>query len=368
MNETTHESQLLSYFLGELSANENERIESACFDNDDFASQLLFAEEDLIKLYLGEELKAQQKIHFEQNYLTSDARRERVELCKLLKLKSSNRVNGGDLPNESLKPLLVKTPNPVKFPFLPENLTPRVFATGLFASLLLTIGFFGAAGIVFYSNRTEPETAQNKTFDNDEQSPSTSQTFQSDSTNPFPKNDISANDSQQPKNVNKTPSKKNLPKQAAAVEKLNEDKTDKNYNFSIPSKSASADNNKQRFRSPVNRFTLFGGASRDQSVTEQVVSLDDSNRTTDLSLVLPETPKSGDKNLRAELQNAEGAVLQVQTDLKITTNKEKKIVSISFPTSLFEEKQYVLSLAENENTSITDYVFRVKKKVGATSE
>src|SRR5215475_935851 len=73
-----NDEDIIAYLLGELSDEEMENFEDRCFSEEDWRDQLEAVEGDLIDGYLRGELNPERKGHFEQNYLITEARRERV--------------------------------------------------------------------------------------------------------------------------------------------------------------------------------------------------------------------------------------------------------------------------------------------------
>lgn len=76
--------RVVSYLLGELSEEESEKFEDECFAQKEWPSQINLVEEDLIDAYLHDELEAEQRTLFERNYLTTEARKERVWVAAAL--------------------------------------------------------------------------------------------------------------------------------------------------------------------------------------------------------------------------------------------------------------------------------------------
>ena len=70
--------RIAAYLLQELSQEEAERFEEQCFARDDWPDELESAEQDLIDAYLKNRLNKKQRLRFEENYLTTDARKARV--------------------------------------------------------------------------------------------------------------------------------------------------------------------------------------------------------------------------------------------------------------------------------------------------
>jgi anti-sigma factor RsiW len=78
------DERITAYLLGELSAEESERFEDECFAAEDWPAQVELVEEDLVDDYLRGELTPAQRRRFEENYLTTTARVERVRMAAAL--------------------------------------------------------------------------------------------------------------------------------------------------------------------------------------------------------------------------------------------------------------------------------------------
>lgn len=78
------DERIFSYLLGELLEEESERFEDECFAGEDWPEEIRLAEDDLIDAYLRNELSPEQRQHFEQNYLTTEARLKRVSMAAAL--------------------------------------------------------------------------------------------------------------------------------------------------------------------------------------------------------------------------------------------------------------------------------------------
>ncbi|MBI1763805.1 MAG: hypothetical protein HYR56_20455 [Acidobacteria bacterium] len=87
MNRTTDpipppdSERVFAYFLGELTAAESEQFEAQVFQDEDLAEQVFALEDELIELYLQQGLSTARRARFEQHYLTTAVRHERVELA-----------------------------------------------------------------------------------------------------------------------------------------------------------------------------------------------------------------------------------------------------------------------------------------------
>jgi anti-sigma factor RsiW len=78
------DERIIAYLLKELPEEELERFEDDCFAQEDWPEHLKLVEEDLIDDYLRGELTPEQRRRFESDYLTTDARQERVSVAAAL--------------------------------------------------------------------------------------------------------------------------------------------------------------------------------------------------------------------------------------------------------------------------------------------
>lgn len=72
------------YLLGDQPESERERLEQEYFANPEVLQELSSAEDDLIDAYVRGALSARQRQHFEQYYLDSGSKRQRVEFARTL--------------------------------------------------------------------------------------------------------------------------------------------------------------------------------------------------------------------------------------------------------------------------------------------
>ena len=87
------DERIVAYLLKELPDEELERFEDECFEQESWPAQLDAVEEDLIEDYLREGLAPERRARFEQNYLATAARRERVRMAAaLLRLLDERRT------------------------------------------------------------------------------------------------------------------------------------------------------------------------------------------------------------------------------------------------------------------------------------
>ena len=100
------DERILAYLLKELPDEELERFEDECFEQEGWPAQLDAVEEDLIEDYLREGLAPERRARFEQNYLATAARRERVRMAAaLLRLVDERGTEeGGEEAEEVVAP------------------------------------------------------------------------------------------------------------------------------------------------------------------------------------------------------------------------------------------------------------------------
>jgi hypothetical protein len=97
------EERIIAYFLEELPEEDLEQFEDECFSQESWSEQINLVEGDLIDDYLRDELTPEHRRRFEQNYLTTAARRERVGLAAAL-LRHVDKAQAKPLPVPPLEP------------------------------------------------------------------------------------------------------------------------------------------------------------------------------------------------------------------------------------------------------------------------
>src|SRR5262245_19277092 len=79
-----NEERIIAYLLKELPDEELERFEDECFAQEEWPTQIELVEEDLIDAYLRNELTPERRQSFEENYLITQVRLERVSMAAAL--------------------------------------------------------------------------------------------------------------------------------------------------------------------------------------------------------------------------------------------------------------------------------------------
>jgi len=72
---------IVAYLLGELPADESDRLEEAVFHRNELAEQVFVVEEELVDDYVWDRLTADRRARFERHYLITERRIERVRFA-----------------------------------------------------------------------------------------------------------------------------------------------------------------------------------------------------------------------------------------------------------------------------------------------
>lgn len=92
------DERIIAYLLEELPEEDSKRFEEECFAQESWPEQISLVEDDLIDGYLRGDLTPEQRRRFEQNYLTTPARLERVRAVAAL-IRQVDEYKTGDLPS-----------------------------------------------------------------------------------------------------------------------------------------------------------------------------------------------------------------------------------------------------------------------------
>ncbi len=97
------DEDIIAYLLEELPENDRERFEEECFAQESWPPQINLVEEELIDNYLRAELTPERRVRFEENYLTTEARHERVSIAAAL-LRHIDEYNASPAPVAAVSP------------------------------------------------------------------------------------------------------------------------------------------------------------------------------------------------------------------------------------------------------------------------
>lgn len=143
MHEFMTDERTTAYLLNELHQSDADRFEEQCFDQPEWPDvELDSAEEDLIQAYIRNELSPERQRRFEENYLTTDARIERVLLARSFQ----RLVCSGGRPKLTLTQRLLG--------FLKSLVFTPHFSVPRFATIVVTLGLM--ATLLWFAIRSKP--------------------------------------------------------------------------------------------------------------------------------------------------------------------------------------------------------------------
>lgn len=305
---------IISYFLGELAADEEARLEAQCFNDEDFANQIFIVEDELIDAYTGSELSDETRRRFERFYLTTDARRERVALARALRRHYRTTATSATTFAAAARP---------RFFFNLASWRERLFARPLplYALGIMLLGalLFG----VWWSRRSRQPIAPNE-----------ARRITTDRTplviiSPTP--NIAATPTPAPVSPTIQPSPTPTPRKPTA---------------SPP-------------QPVVAFFTLRPGVLRDENAREQLIKISPTTSTVALRFVLPD---SEGEIFRAELHTSEGATILTSRRLIASNINGTRAVTLRAPASLLPPRDYLVRLFDERNDPIASYIFRVERR------
>ncbi|PWT82540.1 MAG: hypothetical protein C5B57_08510 [Blastocatellia bacterium] len=129
---------LIRYLLGELSNDEAEKLDELSIADDRFATRLNAVEDDLVDAYAKGEISGEMLDRFRSHYLSSPARRDKVEFAETLLAYETRRASKAPVRGSSFR-------QAVKLP-----LRAPALQWGLAAAALFTLF---ATGYLLVSNR-----------------------------------------------------------------------------------------------------------------------------------------------------------------------------------------------------------------------
>jgi len=146
--------RLHRYLLGSLSAAEDDAVEAAYLAGDDAFRRLLAAEEELIDAYVAGALSETDRRRFEEHFLASPARRERVAFARALA-----RLPPAETSSAAATRAPATRAPATQAPAAPTRPRPRHLAwAGLAAALMLAL--LGSAGLLIRSRALSTELAR----------------------------------------------------------------------------------------------------------------------------------------------------------------------------------------------------------------
>src|SRR5258708_25952561 len=104
------DERIIAYLLEELPEDDLEQFEDDCFAQESWPTQIELVEEELIDSYLRNELDSERRRRFEENYLTTQARQERVSIAAALlrHIDESNTAHNRVVPEPPTEKTLIE--------------------------------------------------------------------------------------------------------------------------------------------------------------------------------------------------------------------------------------------------------------------
>ncbi len=334
--EKVNEEKIKNYFLGNLAAAEAEGLEENLATDAELFEQAEIIEGELIDAYSRKELSARENLLFEQNYLTTDVRRE--------KLKFAQTFHDG-LQAEKSPQTVAEKPQSIWQSLSAFWNAPRL-AFAVIAVLLLTLG-----GFWFLSRnwKTRPEVAQT---DNQNITPpiftprDTTETSPKIVASPTPPVNLNA------PNSNSKIDETNLAKSSSTNKKPSPSPTSKpEIKPTLPAPTP------EKKAPTFAAFVLLPGTLRSEE-GEQFIKIPPKTDKIKLRLKLP-SEAAKFQTYQATLKTADGETLFTSPNLKS--------LNVIFPAKKLENGTYILFLegqttADKPAESITEYTFRVKRQ------
>ncbi len=319
--ENISDQKLKSYFLGALAVEEAERLEEQCAADAELTEQANIVESELADDYLRGNLSADERRFFEENYLTTDARREKLRLAgNLWKVANENR-----LTDEKSAPSFWEK--------LSANYRTLAFG-GLAAAII-----FGAFGLLWLNSNKNPEIARqeniNQAINSEVQNQLTEALQNANVVNQSL--DIGVKYSNNNVNSAERNSQKNTAPKPTATPEIKS--TPKPIEPPAPTLAT---------------FTLFPGTLRSEG--EQSIKISPNTTKINLRLTLPKDAAKY-KNYRATLKTADGET--------VFTSPNLKSLNLSTSAGKIANGTYIVFLegrnAQNPAESIAEYTFRVSR-------
>lgn len=324
--ETEGEKAIRKYLLGELSQNEQERLEERLLTDNDYFQQLLVVEDDLIDDYVSGELTSRERLRFDNYFLAAPERGQDLKFAKALrKYVTSSTVEK--------RPAKVET-SARQIPLLSSlwlALRPQIPLVGFSIAAILVLV---VVGLWLFNRRprqpSQPHSAQT-------QPTSPPQIAEQPQANDQPAANTRLADNGQ---ANSNQGLSNVTKQPQAP--ASTPKTEK------PKPAAFA-------------FTLSSGVTRDGGEMKRVEIPRGASRV-QLRLELDATAEDY-QSYEAVLQTGGGQEILTTSRLRASPTAKGKVVVLEIPARLLKREDYYLKLsgrnASGQVESVGAYAFRV---------
>ncbi len=309
------DQKLKSYFLGVLVREDAERLEDECAADAELSELANIVESELSDAYLRSNLSIDERRSYEKNYLTTEARREKLRMAdNLWKIAAEVQCSA-------------KMPEPSFWQTLFAN--RRLLVFGSLAALIICAGLL----IVRLNLKQTPEIAESQDIN---------QSFSTETKN---------HSDGQVQNTNSS--------DFGAKSNVNSE----NFNFRKSNKSIAPKQNPEPETRPITRksapltpatFILTPGTLRSEG--EQSIKILPKTNQINLQLTVPKDAAQY-QNYRAVLQTADGEI--------VYASPSRQSPEIFLPAAKLKNQVYVI-LLEGKNSadsaeSVAEYTFRVSR-------
>jgi hypothetical protein len=315
------------YLLGELSEAEQAKVEEAFFADDSLFERFLAVKDDLLDAYSRGDLTGLKLERFEQHYLASKQRRQKVEETReLIQAATTSSLNTISAPIES--PELAKTSRLSSSDWFARksSLQPVLWRVGLVAAVLLLIaaGWIVVRQLQDRGNKRTPEQAQH-------------------APTPAPATGANENTLQPPP----TPSINNGSERVSVTP--------------APSPSIKPSNSPPALPpAQIASLTLLPVSSRDTGSADSLV-LSTQVRIVRLNFVFSDARYD---SFEASVRTVDGQPVIHRSGLKATSIETGKTVTITLDPSLLRRQDYIATLLgrlkNGRSQTIAEYYFRVQ--------
>jgi len=317
------------YLLGELSETEEAQLEQQYLRDEALHQELLLAEDELIEAFLRNELPAEERRRFENHFLASPVRRERLETARAML-----RAIDTEAPSLASDRRLIGSSGLVGV--ISRLLAYRVPVTVLAATALLL-----GAGLALLALRLQ--TAKEK--------------FRAERSSWL---------QQQEDLKRQLTQSQGAPAAGSELPHRRVPSSEGGRRSRHGGSTVANDPLPQQSSSPLHlaSVVLVPGQTREAGELKRVVLSADSHLLL-LYLVLPETANM--RSYRAAIKTDEGRALWTQTNLPVSTIQQKRTATLLLESRLLKPGDYVVTLTGTNSAGqaqdLADYVLRVARTI-----
>ena len=313
------DDKIKKYFLGELTETEANGFEEDFAQNAELTEQAKLVESEIIDAYLRDEFSESERLLFEANYLTTEARREKLRFAQIF-LSSFKQQSKAVIEKKS-----------IWLTIFSRHQFPRLVFAGIVTILLL-----GGFIFVLLNRQDKPEFARQQ---------NTNQT-------PTPKNDNQNN----PPISNTNIINQNLNANSVSANATNQNSADTKKPTPTPAiKTTPTPKTIEQSAPTLASFVLFPGTLRSEG--EQFIKVLANTNKINLRLKLPKDANKY-QTYTATIKTADGET--------VFTSPNLKSLNLTLPAIKLENRTYIIFLegqnAQNQPAeSITEYTFSVRR-------